>query len=285
MPLTPELVGREVGRSAVTVDARQLMAYAAGVPDERPELFDTTTSLVTHPMFPVSPEWELITTQRTTPQAMTRLEALSGVHAAHDVIVERSIVPGETIDLTATVIGVDRRRSGSTQTMLFVATDAEGVGVWRTLFTSFFRGVALDGDPTSVDVGWPDQPPPATDREPISQRSSHVRAVDAHIYSECARIWNPIHTDIAVARSVGLAAPILHGTATLARGVSIATELADWLLADVRRISGSFAAVVELDTTVTVRLLHASASVLHFDVLNHEGRAAVADGVINRSIG
>jgi acyl dehydratase len=285
VPLTPELVGREVGRITVTVDARQLMAYAAGVPDERPELFDTTTSLVTHPMFPVSPEWELIATQRTTPQAMTRLEALSGVHAAHDVIVERSIVPGETIDLTATVIGVDRRRSGSTQTMLFVATDAEGAIVWRTRFTSFFRGVALDGEPTSVDVAWPDQPPAATDREPIAQRSSQVRAVDAHVYSECARIWNPIHTDIAVARSVGLAAPILHGTATLARGVSIATELADWPLADVRRVAGSFAAVVDLDTTITVRLLDTSESVLHFDVLTHAGRAAVADGVITRSIG
>ena len=34
-----------------------------------------------------------------------------------------------------------------------------------------------------------------------------------HVYTECARIWNPIHTDLAVARAAGLPGPILHGTA------------------------------------------------------------------------
>ena len=49
----------------------------------------------------------------------------------------------------------------------------------------------------------------------------------ALVYTECARIWNPIHTDLAVARGAGLAAPILHGTATLALAVSraVAREL------------------------------------------------------------
>src|SRR5262245_63914545 len=37
-----------------------------------------------------------------------------------------------------------------------------------------------------------------------------------HVYTECARIWNPIHTDLAVVRAAGLSGPILHGTATLA---------------------------------------------------------------------
>src|SRR4029077_6419959 len=42
----------------------------------------------------------------------------------------------------------------------------------------------------------------------------------AHVYTECARIWNPIHTDRAVARAAGLPDIILHGTATLALAVS-----------------------------------------------------------------
>ena len=285
MPLTPELVGRQVGRITVACDARWLMSYAAGVPDERPELFDTTTALVTHPMFPVAPEGELITTHRTASTAMTRAEVLSGVHSAHDVIVERSIVAGETLDVTATVIGVDRRRAGCTQMLLLQATDAAGAVVWRTRFTSFFRGVALDGEPTSVDVDWPAPPDGTPGEGPIAERASHVRAVDAHVYTECARIWNPIHTDIAVARSVGLTAPILHGTATLARGVSIATDLAGWAIGDVGRVIGGFTSMVDLDTTITVRLLDISSEWLRFDVLTHDGRTAITGGAIGRRPG
>ena len=47
-----------------------------------------------------------------------------------------------------------------------------------------------------------------------------VAATPAHVYTECARIWNPIHTDIAVARGGRAARLILHGTATLALAVS-----------------------------------------------------------------
>src|SRR5215831_17990681 len=42
----------------------------------------------------------------------------------------------------------------------------------------------------------------------------------AHVYSECARIWNAIHTDRAAALAAGLPDIILHGTATLALAVS-----------------------------------------------------------------
>ena len=58
--------------------------------------------------------------------------------------------------------------------------------------------------------------------------SSHCRtsatspsaATAAHVYTECARIWNPIHTDVAYARAAGLPDIILHGTATLALSIS-----------------------------------------------------------------
>ena len=48
-----------------------------------------------------------------------------------------------------------------------------------------------------------------------------VSATAAHVYTEGARIWNPIHTDAAVAARAGLPGIILHGTATLALAVSI----------------------------------------------------------------
>lgn len=283
MPLDPTLVGRELGRLDVRPDARWLMAYAAGVPDERPELYETRAALVTHPLFPVAPEWELLITSHSTPRAMPRSESVRGVHYAHDVIVERSLRPDDELVLTATVIGVDRRRAGATQDVVFHAVDASGATVWRTRMTSLFRGVALVGEPVTVDVGWPEglgEPDTVAPPRPLAQVRSHVRSVDAHVYTECARIWNPIHTDTAVAEEAGLHAPILHGTATLARAVSLVTGMAGVPLADVRRVSGRFAAMVDLDTTVTVRLLHAGPTVLRFDVVNGAGLVAVVGGAI-----
>ena len=58
---------------------------------------------------------------------------------------------------------------------------------------------------------------PATRKRPRTRSvKSRWPATAAHVYTECARIWNPIHTDVAYARAAGLPDIILHGTATLA---------------------------------------------------------------------
>ena len=283
MPLDNSAVGQHVGAITATCDARWLMSYAAGVPDERPDLYDTSGTLAVHPLFPVAPEWELITSVRLSSPAMTLAEARRGIHVAHDLVIDRSVRQGESIDITALVVGVDRRPAGATQQTLFVATDASGRTVWRTLFTSLFLGVDLVGDPAQLDISWPVAPATTAANQaaaPIAERSSFVRSIDAHVYSECARIWNPIHTDVVAARAAGLAAPILHGTATLARAVSITTDLADVELSSVERIAARFRAPVDLATTITIRLLASEGSHLAFDVVRDDGLVAVADGLI-----
>ena len=154
------------------------------------------------------------------------------------------------------------------------------------MFTSVFRGVDLDGDPAAIDVGWTELPvSQAIDQQAIATRPSHVRPIDAHVYTEYARIWNPIHTDLAVARAAGLPAPIFHGTATLARAVSVCTDIAGMRLADVTRIAGSFGAMVALDSTIQIRLLEQGDGTLRFEVLNHEGQRAIRDGFVqSRSV-
>jgi len=76
----------------------------------------------------------------------------------------------------------------------------------------------------------------------------------AHTYSECARIWNPIHTDSAHAAEHGLPGIILHGTATAARALTV---VVDGLLGgDPRRVTGMscrFTAMVLMPNTLTVR--------------------------------
>ena len=278
MPLDASLVGTEVGRVRVVADERWLMAYAAGVPDERPELYDTTDALVAHPLFSVAPEWALLTTHRAAPAAMTADESRRGVHYHHDLVLDRRLVAGETIDVVARVVGVDRQRAGAAQRLLFEATDASGATVWRTWLTSVFVGVELADEPRSSDDH--EQPASIDTVGAVAEATSFVRAVDAHVYTECARIWNPIHTDLAIARRAGFDAPMLHGTATLARAVSIATGLAGVPLAAVRRVAGTFSAMVPLGSTITVRLLAATSDALAFDVVTESGRAAVRNGHI-----
>jgi len=284
MALDASLVGHEVGAVSARCDARWLMAYAAGVPDPRPALYDTTGALPVHPLFPVAPEWMLLTSHRATPSGMPADEVARGVHSHHDVIHHRSLVAGETVDVRATVIGVDRRPAGATLSLLFEATDSERATIWRTRFTSTFLGVELVGEPQAMTADWPEQPSlvdtATVSADPVATTNSHVAVTDAHVYSECARIWNPIHTDVTAARRAGLDAPILHGTATLARAVSLVTALAEVPIDRVARVAGGFAAMVPLDSTIQVRLLAAGDRGLHFDVLNEQGQSAIRRGYI-----
>ena len=282
MPLDASLVGKTVGAISTVCDARSLMSFSAGVPDERPELYDTVHGLVAHPLYPVSAEWDLMVRHGSVPPSITAAEVARGVHAVHDVLHERAVHPGEEITLWATVVAVDRRPAGASQTVCFVAQDAGGDVVWRTRHVSVFRGVELLGEPRSADVEWPSLPARTSESggAALAERASWVRPIDAHVYTECARIWNPIHTDLARARGAGLDAPILHGTATLARAVSITTELAGVPLARVRRVAASFSAMVNLGSTIGVRLLEASLTTLHFDVLTEDGQKAIRSGTI-----
>jgi len=107
----------------------------------------------------------------------------------------------------------------------------------------------------------------------------------AHVYTECARIWNPIHTDVAVARAEGLPDIILHGTATLALAVSrIVAERCGGDPSGVRRVTCRFTGMVPMPSTLALRASAASseATVIWFDVLDQAGRAVVRQGALYR---
>jgi acyl dehydratase len=108
-----------------------------------------------------------------------------------------------------------------------------------------------------------------------------VSAQAAHVYTECARIWNPIHTDVAVARAAGLPAIILHGTATLALSVSkvVAHDLGGEP-GRVRAVTARFAGMVLMPSTFVVRGRATRAGHLAFDAVDAAGRPVVADGAV-----
>jgi acyl dehydratase len=104
-----------------------------------------------------------------------------------------------------------------------------------------------------------------------------VAATAAHIYTECARIWNPIHTDPDYARAAGLPGIILHGTATLAFSVS---KILQTMKPKARRVRCRFAGMVLMPSTLTV---HASreGDAIAFETRNEKNEPVIERGWIS----
>lgn len=299
MPLPTSLVGAATAPRTTTVDVRATMAFAAGIDDTAPAYLDTTRpgGVVAHPLFMVGPEWPVVLEAgRLAPDRLTRAEAAVGLHLTHDLVIHRLVRPGDTLTTIATVSSVTAHRAGALEVLRLETTDQHGEPVSSTDFGMLFPGVgAVD------DAGELLAPPPRSDRrtrpaataEPKVAVLRPLSGATAHIYTECSRIWNPIHTDPTVAHAAGLPAIILHGTATLAMAVSAVVEcLADGDPTRVRRIQGRFGAMVTLPSTIEIRVddvrpapadgrSHPDADQVPFEVVNQAGELALRDGLVD----
>ncbi len=282
MPMSTQMVGATTESVTHDVDARWLMAYAAGLGDLNPRYLDTQGhSIVAHPLFPVCLEWPVILTSRKLPdyEALTPDESARGVHASHDLHLLRPIVPGDRLTTQATVIGLRAIKPGAAQMTRLDTVDQSGELVARTYQLGISRGVDVVGTAAEVEAA---PAPPRPDRI-VGGGERHfaipVVAGAAHIYTECARIFNPIHTDRAVALAAGLPDLILHGTATLALAIS---RLVDTFLdgdpGRVRRLGGRFSAMVLMPNTLRLTVTATTPDAVFFTVFTADGHAAFSDG-------
>ena len=163
-------------------------------------------------------------------------------------------------------------------TVRLETVDAGGHPVSTTDYGSVYRDVGFEGEDAGAGgeaAGRFDRPAGAATL-PVD-----VPAGLAHIYTECARIWNPIHTDIAVARAAGLPGIILHGTATLALAVSRVLRHTGTDPRGVRRVLGRFTGMVPLPSRLTVRMAEASGGqALLFDAIGEDGAPALTGGAL-----
>lgn len=277
MRLPSAIVGTTAGPCEQDIDARWLMAYAAALGETASEYFDTTRpeGIVAHPLFPVCYEWPLAQALRA--KTLGDEIAARGVHATHDLTLHRPPRPGDRLRTTATITAVGARAPGAYVLTRFETVDAHGQPVSSTEYGSLYRGVDCEGAPAEwTGRGEEGSAPDWSATIPIAPTL-------AHVYSECARIWNPIHTDKAAAQAAGLPDIILHGTATLALTVSeILRRQLTHPAAPVTRIACRFSAMVPLPSTITVRgrasIRTAIGQTMSFEVLNMDGRVAVKQG-------
>lgn len=281
--ISPDIVGTEAGPLTQAIDARWLMAYAAAARAHARRFFDTLHAggPPAHPLFPVCYEWPLLVDLRE--RALGAAVAPYGVHATHHVVIHRPPRAGDTLVVSARVTEVVPRRAGAFVMVRLVARDGSGALVTTTDHGSVYRGVAVSGTAPPATPPAPGRPASGTGpaAEPRWTATVDVPYHDAHVYTEGARIWNPIHTDVASARAAGLAGPILHGTATLAYAVSllVARELGGEAEA-VREVTGRFTGMVPLGSSFTVRALAGGEGALAFEAVGPAGALVLSGGLL-----
>lgn len=284
MPLSTAIVGEATEPFSHHVDARWIMAYAAGLGDLNPRMMDTAghAPVTAHPLFPVCLEWPVVLAAARLPgsETATMEERARGVHAAHDLHLHRPIRAGETLVTTARVVGLEMRKPGAAQMTLLETRDERGEPVCTTWQLGITRGVEIAGEPR-----WTANPPalPTDEGTTATDLSLPLNVFPGmgQIYTECARIWNPIHSDRAYAMAAGLPDIILHGTATLALAVSgIVNSCIGGDVARVRRIGGRFSAMVPVPDTLTLDITRRGPDSVRFRVRNGQGQEAITQGFL-----
>lgn len=286
--MSPRAAGARSELVEHRVEERWLRAYAAAVGDLSPPLFDpdAPAGIVAHPVFPACLEWPLV---RAGPPGydLTPEAAHAGLHVSHEIAWHRPIRPGGELRTTVALKSVRERSIGTFVEFAFATTTADDEPVVETRQGILYRGTELtepEGQgyrgEAPVDeesrgkarADAADRPPEAP-LEPVA--GFQVEEADAILYTECARIWNPIHTDPRAARAAGLPTTIYHGTATLARIVS--ALVAHRLGGDptrVRRLGCRFTAPVAPGDLVTITASDSGGAAAETLVFGAEG----ADG-------
>jgi acyl dehydratase len=215
-------------------------------------------------------EWPLAQPLRNLPALRPLFPRL--LHAQHDLRIVRAPRAGETLRVSARIAAVAQRRPGAFVVFRSEARESTGELVTVTNFGALYRDVQVE---SAQGEGMQDPPSHAVELKPVG--TIPVPATAAHVYTECARIWNPIHTDVAYARAAGLPGLILHGTATLALSVSRALHGVD--PAQVRRVRCRFAGMVPMPSTLQVRAGRAGADIVFETFL--EGQPVITRGAIS----
>jgi acyl dehydratase len=276
MSITQEIVGYTGRTFSHTLDERWSMAYAASLNDMSQSYFDNTDGkqVATHPVFPVCVEWPALAECLQE----NNIDMRNTVHATHDLHLLKTIHPTMALHTTATIIGVEQRKPGIYLGWRLDTTSTDGVLMSRTYQGNLFLGGILNGAPHWIEEM------PSVDAHPKPLTTDgvaiHVPANLGQTYTECARIWNPIHSDLATARAAGLQQPLLHGTASLALAISaIVNELLGGEPARVKRVSGRFSSMVFMPSTLHVKT-ELDSSKIRFSLSNDSDLDVVWGGCI-----
>ncbi|MGR9093244.1 MAG: MaoC/PaaZ C-terminal domain-containing protein [Gammaproteobacteria bacterium] len=283
MPVHSSAVGRELCKQSVRVGKRQVLAYAAVLGETSAARFDDARpeGVTALPQFCVALEWPLAIAPETgAALGLAAGEARAVIHLRQDSEFHAGIRPGDSLSIASVLTGVRSTARGAIVSSRTDTSNTEtGARVVTTHSDALFMGVAVDGGDASSDQAVK----PSIEAMPQNPERTTVPVARElpHLYTECANIWNPIHTERTAALAAGLPDIILHGTATWAlAGQAIARRYAHGDAGRLRRLAGEFSAIVIPGNDIVIEHAQseADANLVLFTVLNHDGAPAIKNG-------
>jgi acyl dehydratase len=276
-------VGTFTVANTTLLDSRFTMAYAAAINDANPAYFDDLRpgGLAVHPCIAFSLQWA----SRFRPDQTPNLRAAPfGVHASTDLRIHRPFKPGEAITTQGQMILKRQILPGVYNVDCYRMTSSDGELVAELYYNGITRGATLGGPEASVaeEPAWPMA---AAAKDPLWKVDIPIGLHAGQQYTECARIYNPIHTEPSVAKAAGLPDMILHGSATKAMSLTaVIDQCFDADAARVTRLCGQLRGMVLMDSVITVEgcgeeVVDGEKRIL-FRTLNQEGQPAISNGIV-----
>ncbi len=243
MDLDSSMVGRVVGRRDVEIDFRSSALYAAAIGAERDIYLDDRwpDGAMAPPAFIASLEWPLV----SGPDLLTAIGVATEdlfpriLHMYQDSAFAAPIRVGDRLTLEATLESIGETRSGALASVRIKTVNARSKTlVAESWFGGYFRDMKAPLPRTSR------APPPIAalaPEEPVNREAITISRSNSHIYDECARLRNPVHTDLSFATGLGLPDIALHGTLLWAKMGEIAIDrYHDGVPAGLRRLAARF---------------------------------------------
>ena len=260
------------------------MAYAAAINDTNPAYFDDLRpgGLNIHPGICFSLQWA----SRFRPDQKPNLRAAPfGVHASTDLRIYRPFRAGEAITTQGQMVQKSQVRPGVYNVDRYRMTASDGELVAELDYNGITRGATLDGPDVAVaeEPAKPEFAQMAAD--PLWRIEISIGLHAGQQYTECAQIYNPIHTEPSVAKAAGLPGIILHGSATKAMALTaVVNRSFDGDATRITRLCGRLRGMVLMDSVVTVEGLAEEIvegeKRIFFRALNEQGQEAISSGVV-----
>ncbi len=291
MQINSNVVGLKMKEFKTEVTQRNINNYAAAVSDPNPFYLDDERSegLIAPPTLAAALTWPVIQNigdyidLNYPPQVLFQL-----VHYSEHLELHRPLHPGVRLSITGEVVAVIPEKSGTHVVFKLPAMDSKGNPVFTEYIGGMLRGVKC-ADQGRGSENLPHVPSFQFEGKPIWEVPLFIKREACYIYEGCANVPFPIHTSPAFAHSVGLPDIIYFGIATLAQAVRELVNRENQAdPSSVNAISCRFRGMVLPESFIRVQLLQRSSNeegkILHFRVLNQEGREAVSGGCMQITV-
>jgi acyl dehydratase len=255
------------------VTRERIAAYAAATNDP---ITPHANGELASPVFAIVPAFA--TAGQAALQVIPGELLMMVLHGEQDFHFHAPILPDTTVTTKAAAIGMHPRSSGVTVTVKSETRDAQDTLLVEQYMTSFVRGGQA---PEAVGEAAPPHPfdDALRQRSPDATVEQSFDEDQTFRYADASGDPMPIHTDDALAKSMGLPGIIIHGLCTMAfTSVAVIQHACPDDPQRLRRLAVRFAKPLVPGQTITTRIWQAGEGAYAFETESDQGQIAIKDG-------